>query len=561
MKKTKPTKRAIMVMFTMLLLCLGSCKRDPFLPPMPNVLNSYRGTDKMVLQVIEALKAPDNKELLTELEKQGNINWEYKALITSRFLDGITLRFATGINGDYLDAEVDAQTMAVKLYSKQQQEQRDAMAQQAFNKRQAGKSTQAGVCTYNITFEVYPFGGLNIVEILNGITNIRSFISAEGFYINNWALPSLGTQKYSIIYWSTNNETEADIKSKLDDALLAYSQARKLGGRAWFVNNLKTTSSCNAENNNNPQPTVWGVNYYQALNSLNTALWNYNACIEAQYYATSQFDALYQSYMANATSASADIFRTRLSLLVSDVPRIIANSCWNGGVPPGTPVNPGGGGSGGGSFTLEDPGELYELTVVADPIDLAKRFECFNSVPNNAFTIYTAKLYAELPDKDRPAALLTTGFVPGHTFITLTKANGVNTVSQTFGFYPKNHIKASFQVPVKSMVIDNGEHNYHASLVMTVNANQFAAMMDEAINAAKNDYDMTRYNCTNFALDVFNKGRLAPLYIPDVIGSITKRNYGKTPNVVYVAIKNMRANGTAGASVVDGVGTVSKPCY
>ena len=248
MKKTKPTKRAIMVMFTMLLLCLGSCKRDPFLPPMPNVLNSYRGTDKMVLQVIEALKAPDNKELLTELEKQGNINWEYKALITSRFLDGITLRFATGINGDYLDAEVDAQTMAVKLYSKQQQEQRDAMAQQAFNKRQAGKSTQAGVCTYNINFEVFASASLSMLQVLNGINNIGNFLSAEGFTITQLGVdPFVGRLGYRVIFMARNNETETDLKSKLDDALLAYSQSRNLVGRAWFVNNLKITSCDNKQ--------------------------------------------------------------------------------------------------------------------------------------------------------------------------------------------------------------------------------------------------------------------------------------------------------------------------
>ncbi len=143
----------VMVLFTMLLLCFGGCKREPLQPPTPSVLNSYRGTDKMVLQVIETLKEPVNKELLTELEKQGRINWEYKALITSRFMEGFTLRFATGSNGDYLDAEINAETMAIKLYSKQQQEQRDAMAQQELASKPNNNVSLADECIFTVYFE------------------------------------------------------------------------------------------------------------------------------------------------------------------------------------------------------------------------------------------------------------------------------------------------------------------------------------------------------------------------------------------------------------------------
>lgn len=224
-----------------------------------------------------------------------------------------------------------------------------------------------------------------------------------------------------------------------------------------------------------------------------------------------------------------------------------------GGLPPVVIEDP-------DSFNAEDPGDLYALKVIADSLKLSKRFECFNSVPDNGSTVYNVKLYTELADKNRPGALLNSSFVPGHTFITMTKTNGSTTVSETFGFYPESATKASFQSPVKSMVVDNQDHAYDASLTMTVSANQFIAMMNTAINKAKNKYDMTEYNCTNFALDVFNQGRTTSLYVPDNIGIVTGKNYGKTPTGVYEIIKNMHTNGVSGASIGTGTGLKSTKC-
>jgi len=120
MEKLHLTKKMGMVLLAMAMLWSVACKRDQ-LPPGNSLLNSYRGTDKMVLKVIGALREPANQTLLADLEKQGNINWKYETLITSRFLKGYTLRFATGSDG-YLDAEVNAETGTAKLFSKQMQE-------------------------------------------------------------------------------------------------------------------------------------------------------------------------------------------------------------------------------------------------------------------------------------------------------------------------------------------------------------------------------------------------------------------------------------------------------
>ena len=150
MKKLKPTKRIIMTLLAMFLLL--TCKHEP-LPPSsgPSVLDTYHGDDEMVLKVIKQLKNPQNKLLLNELEKQATIDWKYEALITSRFLDGFTLRFTTGDNEGYLDAEINAETKAIKLYSSQMQQQRDALVKQSLNKLKANGTLD---CFYTLYFEI-----------------------------------------------------------------------------------------------------------------------------------------------------------------------------------------------------------------------------------------------------------------------------------------------------------------------------------------------------------------------------------------------------------------------
>ena len=98
------------------------------------------------------------------------------------------------------------------------------------------------------------------------------------------------------------------------------------------------------------------------------------------------------------------------------------------------------------------------------------------------------------------------------------------------------------------MVSNNQYHLYDASLEMNVSGAQFTAMMNTAITGAKNNYQMVGYNCTDFALSVFNQGRSIPLNVPSSIGTITGRDYGKTPSGVFETIKSMQTNNVGGAS-------------
>lgn len=139
------------------LLLLFGCKRDQLQPAPPSLLSTYHGTDKMVLQVIDQLQQPANRAILAELEKQGSINWQYKALFSSRFIKGYTLRFALGSSGNYLDAEIDAKTGEIKLFTKEMQLQKDQQVKQHFknSRLKQGNGTLSSECVFFVFFEIH----------------------------------------------------------------------------------------------------------------------------------------------------------------------------------------------------------------------------------------------------------------------------------------------------------------------------------------------------------------------------------------------------------------------
>ena len=49
--------------------------------------------------------------------------------------------------------------------------------------------------------------------------------------------------------------------------------------------------------------------------------------------------------------------------------------------------------------------------------------------------VYSAKLCVDIPVNNDPLALLD-GTTPGHAFITVTKTNGSQSATLSFGFYP-----------------------------------------------------------------------------------------------------------------------------
>jgi hypothetical protein len=200
-----------------------------------------------------------------------------------------------------------------------------------------------------------------------------------------------------------------------------------------------------------------------------------------------------------------------------------------------------------GWIPIEDNSAAYTdpqtLSFFSDPaIDLQKLFNCFNQVPDNGAT-YKIKICTDLPNNNNPNHLVTTGGSVGHAFITLTKTNGNVSVTQSFGFYPTDGVKSIGMSPQPSKINDNGSHEYNASMEMPISIGQFVWVKSAAILNATNQYDLNGYNCTDYALQIFNGVRQNdPIVVPDWHGAGTGFNYGTTPNGLYFKLQERSTN-------------------
>jgi len=227
----------------------------------------------------------------------------------------------------------------------------------------------------------------------------------------------------------------------------------------------------------------------------------------------------------------------------------------------------GGGGGGGGnsnSPTAEDPGDTYEVETLTDSISLKKKLDCFKGVPDNANTIYTARIYADLPNDANPNALIGPDRV-GHAFVTLIKTNGSNSITQTFGFYPEKGIKSVSGLYVNSQIEDDGatQHQFNASYSLNFNKLDFERMISAAKTYSELKYNLNNFNCTDYALAVFNAGldNNNQLVVHDwIFGFVTPTNYGTTPTGLYKKIKEMKDTGKTGAATNTGNAPSSSNC-
>lgn len=211
------------------------------------------------------------------------------------------------------------------------------------------------------------------------------------------------------------------------------------------------------------------------------------------------------------------------------------------------------------------PGEDVEYHITASgSINLSQYFKCFSNanIPD-AGASYSVTISAALPNVNNPYQLIGKGLHPGHAFITMTKSNGGQTVSQTFGFYPINGRVSILMGEVASKVVDDGasgfEHKTHASLVLNgLTGSQFSMLQATSLRLASRNYDLNNFNCTDFALAIFNSVSSSSLIVPD--WEIWPFNYGRTPNGLYKTLVSMSANPNVYIATTTAA-TSHGPCY
>ena len=230
--------------------------------------------------------------------------------------------------------------------------------------------------------------------------------------------------------------------------------------------------------------------------------------------------------------------------------------------------------TGGGGASMQDVSQPiyidYEPAKTLPAIDIKKFLKCFSSLPD-AGAICSIKILTDIPvDKDPGAFFDWENGSPGHTFLQIKKISGNQVVQQNIGFYPVTGWKnALTTAPSDGKLVDNFSHEFNASLNMNLTPEKFQQMLTH-IEYLSNfiRYDIDEYNCTDFALDVFNNVRGSnQLTIPkyDIPGGAAP--FGtNTPQGLYQKLIAMKAlgNGESKDIVIPGlkgfVGSSTGPC-
>jgi hypothetical protein len=150
-----------------------------------------------------------------------------------------------------------------------------------------------------------------------------------------------------------------------------------------------------------------------------------------------------------------------------------------------------------------------DFTLRNFPIDIRKHLAVFDTMDNNNAT-YIVEILVDIPDTADTGKLIKwdDGY-PGHSFIRLTKSTRDTSVQRSLGFYPAGGSKTLFMNgSVKSKLLDDCDHAFDAKLFEEISAKEFANTIHWLItNSNGLYYDINDFNCTDFAVFVFNLAR------------------------------------------------------
>ncbi len=196
---------------------------------------------------------------------------------------------------------------------------------------------------------------------------------------------------------------------------------------------------------------------------------------------------------------------------------------------------------------FEPPAENLES------IDILKYLKCFESIPDDGATC-SIEILTDIPVDDNPNKLFSwENGSPGHAFLQIKKTNGNKTIQQNIGFYPVSGWKTLLtSAPVKGKFVDNGSHEFNAGFIENISPKELSSALSHINYLAKFiRYDIDEFNCTDFALEVFNHVRISnPLEIPkyDLPGGTAPLG-SSTPQGVYNKLKSMKQSGVEGGNI------------
>lgn len=191
----------------------------------------------------------------------------------------------------------------------------------------------------------------------------------------------------------------------------------------------------------------------------------------------------------------------------------------------------------------------FETCQPQPGVDINKILDCFKTISDIGATC-SIELFTDIPVDNHPEMFFNwDNGSPGHTFLQLKKSNLGKSMTVNIGLYPIDSWKMIFtsdKIPAK--FVDDTQHEFNASIKEVINSETLSRVITFIRLFSKSPvYDIDDYNCTDFALKVFNLLRPnAPLIIPkyDIPGDL-KTNISSTPQGLYMQlIKLLKSSNT-----------------
>ncbi len=163
---------------------------------------------------------------------------------------------------------------------------------------------------------------------------------------------------------------------------------------------------------------------------------------------------------------------------------------------------------------------------------------------------YSIAICTDLPDKDNPKLVYKKGET-GHVFLILAKHESATgkTVSRSFGFYPRWEVSCLAK-QVKSKIRDNSNREYDAYLEKKITADEFAFILQQCKEFAGKKYNLKKFNCYDYAIEVFNslpgieKLPVTDIKFPFLFGR------GGSPCGLFADLKKLKETNSAWAAFI-----------
>ncbi len=185
--------------------------------------------------------------------------------------------------------------------------------------------------------------------------------------------------------------------------------------------------------------------------------------------------------------------------------------------------------------------EPKQIPLLLKDNGINQRVLCFGAI--DPFSSYWITLCADLPDNNKPARIHVKDET-GHVFLILTKvlSGDADSIHQVFGFYPHRPASGIIFKNVRSQIIGNGTREYNISVSKKLSPEIFQLVLEQAVISSKHRYNLNKYNCYNYAVDVFNaipgieKIPISKVRFPFILGK------GGSPCALYKDLIHLKEN-------------------